>query len=172
MTVWRHLDLFSGIGGFALAAAWTGRIETIGFCESDPWCRRVIAKHWPGVPIHDDIKTLDAETVQEWLAMRGAKRKDYSEAVALYEAGSSIRDIAECYGITRQAMHTILKRRGVEMRSNLRYGADNHFYRGGPNANDEAHNLVETAIQMGALVPKACEVCGTAGTFKDGRRSV
>lgn len=45
----RHLDLFSGMGGFALAAAWTGVIQTVGFCEIDPWCRRVLAKHWPGV---------------------------------------------------------------------------------------------------------------------------
>ena len=44
----RHLDLFSGMGGFALAVMMLGH-ETIGFCEIDPWCRRVLAKHWPGV---------------------------------------------------------------------------------------------------------------------------
>lgn len=54
----RHLDLFSGIGGFALSARWARGYETIGFCEVDPWCRRVLAKHWPGVPIHEDIHTL------------------------------------------------------------------------------------------------------------------
>ena len=53
----RHLDLFSGIGGFALAVRWLGH-ETVGFCEIDPWCRRVLDKHWPGVPKHDDIRTL------------------------------------------------------------------------------------------------------------------
>lgn len=55
---WTHLDTFSGIGGFALAAAWTGRIRTVQFVEIDPWCRRVLAKHWPGVPIERDIRTL------------------------------------------------------------------------------------------------------------------
>jgi DNA (cytosine-5)-methyltransferase 1 len=59
---WTHLDTFSGIGGFALAAAWTGRIQTVQFVEIDPWCRRVLAKHWPGVPIHDDIRTFLADT--------------------------------------------------------------------------------------------------------------
>jgi len=53
-----HLDLFSGIGGFALAAGWAG-FETVGFCDNDPYAQAVIKKHWPNVPIHEDIKTLD-----------------------------------------------------------------------------------------------------------------
>lgn len=56
----RHLDLFSGVGGFALAARWAG-ISTVGFCEIDPECRRVLAKHWPRVPAHEDIRTLNGE---------------------------------------------------------------------------------------------------------------
>ena len=52
-----HLDLFSGIGGFALAARWAG-IETVQFVEIDPFCQKVLAKQFPGVPIHDDIKTF------------------------------------------------------------------------------------------------------------------
>jgi len=52
------LDLFSGIGGFSLAARWTGEIETVGFCERDKFCQKVLAKHWPGVPIVDDIFKL------------------------------------------------------------------------------------------------------------------
>lgn len=55
----RHLDLFSGIGGFALAVRWLGG-ETVAFCEIDPYCRRVINKHWPDVPIHEDVRTLGA----------------------------------------------------------------------------------------------------------------
>lgn len=51
-----HLDLFSGIGGFALAAAANG-IETIQFCEIDARCREFLSRAWPGVPIHDDIRT-------------------------------------------------------------------------------------------------------------------
>jgi DNA (cytosine-5)-methyltransferase 1 len=53
----RHLDLFSGIGGFALAARNVGW-ETVAFCEPDEWCQRVLAKHWPGVPIFPDIRKL------------------------------------------------------------------------------------------------------------------
>lgn len=54
-----HLDLFSGIGGFALAAQMVGGIKTVGFCEIDPWARRILAKNFPNVPIHDDVRTLD-----------------------------------------------------------------------------------------------------------------
>ena len=57
----RHLDLFSGIGGFALAASWTTTIETVGFCEIDPFATQVLSKHWPDIPIHNDITTLQNE---------------------------------------------------------------------------------------------------------------
>lgn len=53
----RHLDLFSGVGGFALAARWAG-FETVAFCEIDSFCRKVLKKHWPHVPCYDDIKDL------------------------------------------------------------------------------------------------------------------
>jgi DNA (cytosine-5)-methyltransferase 1 len=54
-TILRHLDLCSGIGGFALAARMAGGIETVAFCEIDSFCRRVLAKNFPGVPIVQDI---------------------------------------------------------------------------------------------------------------------
>lgn len=52
-----HVDLFSGIGGFALAARWAG-IKTVQFVEIDPFCHKVLNKNFPGVPIHDDVKTF------------------------------------------------------------------------------------------------------------------
>lgn len=54
----RHLDLFSGIGGFALAAQWMGW-ETVQFVEIDKFCQKVLNKNFPNVPIHGDIKTFD-----------------------------------------------------------------------------------------------------------------
>lgn len=53
----RHLDLFSGIGGFALAARWMGW-HTVGFCEIDPYCQQVLQKNFPHTPIYDDIRTI------------------------------------------------------------------------------------------------------------------
>jgi hypothetical protein len=52
------IDTFSGIGGFSLAARWLGGIETIQFVEREPFCQRILAKHWPKIPIHDDICTF------------------------------------------------------------------------------------------------------------------
>jgi DNA (cytosine-5)-methyltransferase 1 len=54
----RVLDLFSGIGGFSLGLERTGGFETVAFCEIEPFPRRVLAKHWPGVPCYDDVRTL------------------------------------------------------------------------------------------------------------------
>ncbi len=55
------LDLFSGIGGFSLGLERTGGFETVAFCEIDPFCRKVLAKHWPSVKQYDDVRTLTAE---------------------------------------------------------------------------------------------------------------
>ena len=53
-----HIDLFSGIGGFALAAHWAG-FQTEVFCERDEFCQKVLHKHWPAAPIVDDIFRFD-----------------------------------------------------------------------------------------------------------------
>src|SRR6185369_9473144 len=55
------LDLFSGIGGFSLGLERAG-MQTIAFCEIDPYCRAVLAKHWPSVPIFTDVRTLCRRT--------------------------------------------------------------------------------------------------------------
>ena len=55
------LDLFSGIGGFSLGLERSGGFETVAFCEIDPFCQRVLAKHWPEVPCYDDIRDLDPD---------------------------------------------------------------------------------------------------------------
>ena len=51
------LDLFSGIGGFSLGLERAG-MKTVAFCEIEPFCRAVLAKHWPGVPIYEDVRSL------------------------------------------------------------------------------------------------------------------
>ena len=51
------LDLFSGIGGFSLAAKWAG-YTTVAFCEIDPYCQKVLKKNFPEIPIFSDIKKL------------------------------------------------------------------------------------------------------------------
>lgn len=36
-------------------------MKTAAFCEIEPFCRAVLAKHWPGVPIYNDVRSLTAE---------------------------------------------------------------------------------------------------------------
>lgn len=59
----RVLDLFSGIGGFSLGLERAG-FQTVAFCEIDPYCRAVLRKHWPDVPIYEDVRTLSADALR------------------------------------------------------------------------------------------------------------
>jgi len=54
----RVLDLFSGIGGFALGLGRTGRAEPVAFCEINEAAQKVLRTHWAGVPIFNDVRTL------------------------------------------------------------------------------------------------------------------
>ncbi len=53
-----HIDLYSGIGGFALACEWVG-VEKICFVEIDKFCQKVLKKHWPDVPIIEDVNNVE-----------------------------------------------------------------------------------------------------------------
>jgi len=61
------LDLFSGIGGFSLAAEWVwgDDLEIVAFCEIDKYCRKVLNKNFPSVPIYKDIKQLNGKEILE-----------------------------------------------------------------------------------------------------------
>ena len=56
------LSLFTGIGGID-AAAELARIRTVAMCEIDDYCRKVLRKHWPHVPVFEDIKLLTKEVL-------------------------------------------------------------------------------------------------------------
>lgn len=58
---YRVLSLFAGIGGFDLGLERTGGFKTVAFCEIDKKAQAVLRKHWPEVPIYDDVSTLTAE---------------------------------------------------------------------------------------------------------------
>lgn len=184
------LDLFSGIGGFSLGLKWAGGFRTIAFCEIEEYPRSILKKHWPDVPIYRDVRKLTVDIYGNLMyicddgsvitqntggAIMGRKRDPkYDNAVELYERGLSVQDCAEFYGIRRQAMYMILKRRGCKFRDNKKYGDENHFFRGGyTKGQKRAGHLVEKAIKKGIIIPsKVCEVCGAVKTFRDGRSGI
>lgn len=57
----RVLDLFSGIGGFSLGLERAGPFRTVAFCEREPFCQAVLKKHWPSIPIYDDVRTIPTD---------------------------------------------------------------------------------------------------------------
>lgn len=80
----RVLDLFSGIGGFSLGLERAG-MQTVAFCEIDPFCQKILAKHWPQVPCYDDVRSvsaarLDADGIKVDVVCGGFPCQDISSA--------------------------------------------------------------------------------------------
>jgi len=90
-----HISLFTGIGGIDLAAEWAG-FETVLMVENNAYCQKVLKKHWPDVPILEDIFNVNKETIQE--AMANTKSRESGQQ----EAGDRGEDISggseECSG--------------------------------------------------------------------------
>lgn len=88
----RVLDLFSGIGGFSVGLERAG-MRTVAFCEIDPFCRRVLAKHWPSVPCYEDIRELT-----------GARLAADGIAVDLIAGGFPCQDLSIAQGASRAGL--------------------------------------------------------------------
>ena len=56
-----HLDLCSGIGGFALGFEWAKLSKPIAFCDTDKFCQKVLAKNFKNIPIYNDVKEIANE---------------------------------------------------------------------------------------------------------------
>ena len=118
------LDLFSGIGGFSLGLERAG-MKTVAFCEIDPHARKVLAKHWPDVPIFEDVSTLSKDDIDEQIdvlaggfpcqdistAGRGAGLSG-SRSGLWYEYHRLIKEIQPRYAIIENV--SALRSRGLE----------------------------------------------------------
>jgi predicted DNA-binding protein YlxM (UPF0122 family) len=188
-----NLSLFTGSGIGDYAAAQCG-IRTVAMCENDPWCCYALEWMFPEAKLFKDVRLIHSRAyldtaVKEWyipdngqsynqweVKMAGKLKKltkeQAEESVRMYEAGLSLGQIGAYWGVSRQAMWSLLKRR-TTIRSQKRYGEENHFYRGGTKADKQAQDILEAAIKSGRVQRKVvCEQCGSSGFFKDGRNKV
>ena len=77
----RLIDTFSGIGGFSYAAEkLVGGFKTVAFVECEPFCQKVLKKHWPDVPIYEDIRTYKPEPYSAEVLVGGFPCVDISFA--------------------------------------------------------------------------------------------
>lgn len=60
------LSLFTGIGGIDLGLERAG-MTIVAQVEIDPFCQKILRKHWPLIPLHDDVRTF-----REW--WKGSER--------------------------------------------------------------------------------------------------
>jgi len=186
-----YLDLFAGIGGFALGAYWSGlRFEKHYFSEVDPYCVKLYQIRFPEAIFLGDIRKIDTDLLyldmvsrkyynkailHEENNMAGKLKKlkeiDVKNAIEMYQRGLSLQDIGDYFNVSRQAIWDLLRRR-ISLRSQKRSREENHFYRGGIYSDKRVQHLVEKAIQKGILIPQKCEKCGKTYRMKDGRLAV
>jgi len=99
----KSLDLFSGIGGFALGFHWAG-IETAAFCEIEDYPTKVLKKNFPNIPIHRDIKELNGYDYEGIDIVTGGFPCQPHSVAGQRKASEDARDLwGEMYRVIRQA---------------------------------------------------------------------
>jgi DNA (cytosine-5)-methyltransferase 1 len=86
------LDLFSGIGGFSFGLERAG-MRTVAFCEIEPYCQRVLRRHWPDVAVYGDVRELTAAKLAADAYRWRQSKQPQCNGQSLYN-GASFRDDA------------------------------------------------------------------------------
>ena len=104
-----HIDLFSGIGGFALAVDSVWENAEHIFCDNDKFCQQVLKKHWPKSKIYGDIREINTDA-----DIGGLERAKEEGATGQYALRSSGRVGLLTGGFPCQPFSEAGRRRGTE----------------------------------------------------------
>jgi len=127
-------SLFSGIGGLDLAVEAHFEAAPAWFVERDPYCKQVLAKRWPGVPILDDVREVGAGDVEppdvlcggfpcQDLSAAGTRSGlvDGDRSALFFEMARIVAELRPRY-VVLENVPALLKWRGVVERSLDGYG--------------------------------------------------
>ena len=73
----KMIELFAGIRSFSLASSWIGGFETVEAVEINSYCNQKMLKHYPNVPIHENIRTYSPQLSTD-LIVGGSPCQDLS----------------------------------------------------------------------------------------------
>jgi hypothetical protein len=85
----RVLDLFSCVGCHALGMERAGH-QTVALCESNEWRRARLAQNFPGVPIHDDVRTFAPPAADACFGGPPCQNTSVAAAIHGYRSGASL----------------------------------------------------------------------------------
>lgn len=84
------LDLFSNIGGHALGLHAAGDFRTVQFVEFNEHRRRLLAHKFPGVPLHDDVRTFGSVPCDIVIGGPPCQRTSVAAAIHGWRTGDSL----------------------------------------------------------------------------------